>query len=180
MRLLLTSGGITNPSIEAALLTMLGKPIAESDALCIPTATYGHPMAGPRSARNYVAGTEPDCPMTGQGWRSFGLLELTALPSLGDDRWIQQAAFVYATDLTLIGVTLVPHGVTVTSEGMQVASLDHTIWFHRPVRADRWWLYDQYSPSASGGRGLALANVFAQDGSLVATVAQEGLIRRRA
>ncbi|HVK44031.1 MAG TPA: peptidase E, partial [Micropruina sp.] len=63
MRLLLTSGGITNPSIEAALLTMLGKPIAESDALCIPTATYGHPKAGPSSARSFVAGTEPDCPM---------------------------------------------------------------------------------------------------------------------
>ncbi len=99
MRLLLTSGGITNPSIEAALLTMLGKPIAESDALCIPTASYGHPMAGPRSARNFVAGTEPDCPMTGLGWRSVGLLELTALPSLGDDRWID---WVRAADVLLV------------------------------------------------------------------------------
>ena len=60
---------------------------------------------------------------------------------------------------------------------MQAASLDHTIWFHRPFRADEWWLYDQVSPSASGGRGLALARVFTQDGTLVATVAQEGLIR---
>ena len=60
---------------------------------------------------------------------------------------------------------------------MQAASLDHSIWFHRPFRADEWWLYDQASPSASGGRGLALARVFSQDGQLVASVAQEGLIR---
>ena len=62
---------------------------------------------------------------------------------------------------------------------MQVASLDHTIWFHRPFRADEWWLFDQHSPSASGGRGLSLASVFTQSGELVATVAQEGLIRFR-
>ncbi|WP_110181495.1 acyl-CoA thioesterase [Nocardioides solisilvae] len=97
---------------------------------------------------------------------------------LPDDRWIQQAALLYATDLTLLGVTLVPHGVRIDSPAVQPASLDHTVWFHRPARADEWWLYDQHSPSASGGRGLALANVFAPDGRLVATVAQEGLIRR--
>ena len=98
---------------------------------------------------------------------------------LPEDRWIQQAALLYGTDLTLLGVALVPHGVDIDSPTLQPASLDHTVWFHRPARADRWWLYDQFSPSASGGRGLALANVFAQDGTLVATVAQEGLIRRR-
>lgn len=97
---------------------------------------------------------------------------------LPEDRWIQQAALLYGTDLTLLGVALVPHGVDIDSADIQGASLDHTVWFHRPARADRWWLYDQSSPSASGGRGLALANVFAQDGTLVATVAQEGLIRR--
>ena len=57
---------------------------------------------------------------------------------------------------------------------MQAASLDHSIWFHRPFRADEWWLYDQWSPSASGGRGLSIGRVFTQDGTLVATVAQEG------
>ena len=62
---------------------------------------------------------------------------------------------------------------------VQMASLDHSIWFHRPFRADEWWLYDQWSPSASGGRGLSLGRVFQQDGTLVATVAQEGLIRPR-
>ncbi|HEU4811183.1 MAG TPA: acyl-CoA thioesterase II [Nocardioides sp.] len=89
------------------------------------------------------------------------------------------AAFTYASDMTLLGSSLVPHGVHVGSPGMQVASLDHTVWFHRPFRADEWWLYDQESPSASGARGLALARVFTQDGTLTATVAQEGLIRRR-
>jgi acyl-CoA thioesterase II len=60
-----------------------------------------------------------------------------------------------------------------------MASLDHTVWFHRPFRADRWWLYEQVSPTAVGGRGLATARVFTEDGTLVATVAQEGLIRLR-
>ena len=98
---------------------------------------------------------------------------------LSDDPLQHLAAFTYASDMTLLGSTLVPHGVHISSPGMQVASLDHTIWFHRPFRADEWWLYDQESPSASGGRGLALARVFTQDGVLAATVAQEGLIRHR-
>jgi acyl-CoA thioesterase-2 len=97
--------------------------------------------------------------------------------SLPDDRVTQAAAFTYASDLTLIGSALVPHDKYVTAPGMQVASLDHTLWFHRPFRADDWWLYDQFSPSASGARGLALARVFTRSGELVASVAQEGLIR---
>ena len=98
---------------------------------------------------------------------------------ISDDPLDHVAAFTYASDLTLIGAALVPHGKTVGSPGMQVASLDHTIWFHRPFRADEWWLFDQHSPSASGGRGLSLASVFTESGELVATVAQEGLIRFR-
>ena len=97
---------------------------------------------------------------------------------LPDDPLVHTAAFTYASDMTLLAASLVPHGRYIGSEGMQAASLDHTIWFHRPFRADEWWLYDQTSPSASGGRGLALARVFAQDGRLVASVAQEGLIRQ--
>ena len=96
-----------------------------------------------------------------------------------DDPRTQVAAFTYASDLTLLAASLVPHGLHIGSPDMQAASLDHAIWFHRPFRADRWWLYDQTSPSASGGRGLALARVFTQTGELVATVAQEGLIRHR-
>ena len=98
---------------------------------------------------------------------------------LPDDPLLHTAAFTYASDMTLLAATLVPHGLYIGSPGVQAASLDHTIWFHRPFRADEWWLYDQTSPSATGGRGLALARVFARDGRLVASVAQEGLIRVR-
>lgn len=98
---------------------------------------------------------------------------------LPDDPISQLAAFTYASDMNLLSAALVPHDRSFDSGGMQIASLDHSIWFHRPFRADEWWLYDQVSPSASGGRGLALARVFAEDGVLVASVAQEGLIRVR-
>lgn len=91
----------------------------------------------------------------------------------------QTAAFTYASDMTLLGATMVPHGTIISSPQVQAASLDHTIWFHRPFRADEWWLYDQHSPWASGARGLAIARVFTEDGLLVASVAQEGLIRPR-
>ena len=87
MKLLLTAAGIRNPSIHAALVELLDKPIAECDALCIPTASYGHPMAGPPRAWDFVAGTEPRCPMTELGWKSIGLLELTALPSMDRELW---------------------------------------------------------------------------------------------
>jgi acyl-CoA thioesterase II len=100
---------------------------------------------------------------------------------LGDDPVLQRAAFTYASDMTLLGAALVPHGVFIHQEDkVQAASLDHSIWFHQPFRADEWWLYDQQSPVAHGGRGLAMARVFTPDGRLVATVAQEGLIRPRA
>jgi acyl-CoA thioesterase-2 len=98
---------------------------------------------------------------------------------LSDDPAEHLATFTYASDMTLLGATLVGHGVTIGDPRLQPASLDHSIWFHRPFRADEWWLYDQWSPSASGARGLALARVFTEDGTLVATVAQEGLIRMR-
>jgi acyl-CoA thioesterase II len=94
---------------------------------------------------------------------------------LPDDPVLHQAALAYTSDLTLIGVSAVPHGVVV-GYTVQAASLDHAMWFHRPFRADRWLLYDQVSPSASGALGLATGRLF-QDGRLVATVAQEGLLR---
>ncbi len=111
-----------------------------------------------------------DHPARSQWW-------IRASGALPDDPVVQLAAFTYASDMTLLPAALVPHDLYVQSPGMQAASLDHSIWFHRPFRADEWWLYDQVSPSASGGRGLSLARVFAQDGQLVASVAQEGLIR---
>jgi len=88
LKLLLTSAGIRNASIRDALVELLGKPIAECDALCIPTATYGHPQAGPGRAWNFIAGAEPRTPMCELGWKSLGVLELTALPSLDEELWV--------------------------------------------------------------------------------------------
>jgi acyl-CoA thioesterase-2 len=96
---------------------------------------------------------------------------------LSDDPMEHLATFTYASDVSLLGATLAAHDTDPTK--VQMASLDHTIWFHRPFRADEWWLYDQWSPSAMGGRGLSIGRVFTQDGTMVATVAQEGLIRPR-
>ena len=94
--------------------------------------------------------------------------------ALPDDPRIHQAALAYASDLTLLSASTVPHGVLV-GVNVQAASLDHAMWFHRPFRADEWLLYDQISPTASGALGLSTARLF-QDG-LVSNVAQEGLIR---
>ena len=87
MKLMLTSGGVTNTSIREALVDLLGKPIAECTALCIPTAEYGHPMCTPDSARRFVVGDGPG-EICGLGWKSVGLLELTALSSIGEERWL--------------------------------------------------------------------------------------------
>lgn len=87
MKLLLTSAGIRNAAIRNALLDLLGKPIAESSALCIPTASY--PLSnGPVAAWRFISGQEPVCPMCELGWKSVGVLELTALPSLDEARWV--------------------------------------------------------------------------------------------
>jgi dipeptidase E len=99
MRLLLTSAGIKNTSIQNALVDLLGKPIAESSALCIPTATYGHPMTGPAHAWRFISGQEPRTPMCELGWKSLGVLELTALPSIGAERWVP---WVQETDVLLV------------------------------------------------------------------------------
>jgi dipeptidase E len=100
LKLLLTSAGIKNPSIHNALARLLRKPIAECDALCIPTAAYGHPMAGPTAAYRFIAGLESETPMIELGWKSVGVLELTALPSLDTDRWMP---LVRQTNVLLVG-----------------------------------------------------------------------------
>jgi dipeptidase E len=88
MKLLLTSAGVANASIRDALLDLLGKPIAESDALCIPTAAYGHPMVGPGAkAWQFISGNSQNH-MVDLGWKSVGVLELTALPSIDEERWM--------------------------------------------------------------------------------------------
>jgi dipeptidase E len=87
MKLLLTSAGIKNPSIHNALVELLGKPIADASALCIPTAGYANP-GGAERAWKFISGREPRTPMCELGWKSLGVLELTALPSIDDDAWI--------------------------------------------------------------------------------------------
>jgi acyl-CoA thioesterase II len=98
---------------------------------------------------------------------------------LPDEPAIHQCALAYASDLTLLDAALVPHGRTVFEKSIMAASLDHALWFHRPFRADEWLLYAQDSPNLSGARGFARGLIFASDGTLVASVAQEGLLRQR-
>ena len=98
---------------------------------------------------------------------------------LPEDPALHRAVLAYASDMTLLDATLIPHGRTVFDPGIQSASLDHALWFHRPFRADSWLLYSQDSPSASGARGFARGTLHDADGRLVASVAQEGLIRPR-
>ena len=98
MKLLLTSAGIKNPSIREALVDLLGKPIADSNALCIPTAAYGSSYSTPAGPWRFISGRSEQ-PMTGLGWKSVGVLELTALPSVGSDRWVQ---WVRETDALLV------------------------------------------------------------------------------
>lgn len=98
MKLLLTSAGIKNASIHEALLDLLGKPIAEASALCIPTASYALP-GGAGMAWDFISGREPDCPMCELGWKSLGVLELTALPSIEEKLWVP---VVQQTDVLLV------------------------------------------------------------------------------
>ncbi len=99
MKFLLTSAGIKNTSIHNALVDLLGKPIAESSALCIPTAAYAPPMIGPVAAWRFTSGREPRTPMCELGWKSLGVLELTALPSLDEELWVPM---VQETDVLLV------------------------------------------------------------------------------
>lgn len=98
---------------------------------------------------------------------------------LPDDPAVHRAVLAYLSDMTLIDVALAAHGHTLFEPQFAVASLDHALWFHRPGRADEWLLYAQDSPNTAGGRGMARGLIFARDGRLVASVAQEGLIRQR-
>ena len=93
---------------------------------------------------------------------------------------LHRALLAYASDFHLIGTTMFPHGISFLQSNVQVASLDHALWFHRPFRVDEWLLYSCDSPSAQGGRGLARGSIYAEDGRLIASTAQEGLIRLRA
>jgi acyl-CoA thioesterase-2 len=98
---------------------------------------------------------------------------------LPDHPALHHYLLAYASDHAFITTALLPHGVTWLTPGMQVASLDHVMWFHQPFRVDEWLLNVMDSPAAHGARGLVRSRVFTQDGRLVASSAQEGLIRQR-
>ena len=102
-----------------------------------------------------------------------------AASALSNDPAIHQAVLAYASDMTLLEASLIPHDASVFDPAIQSASLDHALWFHRPFQADSWLLYAQDSPNAAGARGFARGQIFDRAGRLVASVAQEGLIRPR-
>lgn len=102
---------------------------------------------------------------------------LKALGALPDDPSLHRAALAYVSDYTILESIYRAHGIAWTHAGLKSASLDHAMWFHRQPKVDEWLLYVQESPSAQGGRGLALGRIFSRDGKLLATVAQEGMVR---
>ncbi len=128
MKLLLTSGGITNASIQNALVDLLGKPIAECHALCIPTAQWGHPMCGPESVRGFIAAGTDFRFLSGLGWASLGVLELTALPSIGADRWVP---WVKKADVLLVDggdATYLCHWMRKSGLADLLPTLTETVW----------------------------------------------------
>src|SRR5947207_59121 len=127
MKFLLTSAGIKNTSIHDALVDLLGKPIAESSALCIPTASYAMP-GGAGGAWQFISGKEPDCPMCELGWKSLGVLELTALPSIDEERWVP---LVRETDVLLVAggdALYLCHWMRQSGLADLLPSLHETVW----------------------------------------------------
>jgi acyl-CoA thioesterase II len=104
---------------------------------------------------------------------------IRATGRLPDEPAVHQCVLAYASDMTLLDSALIPHGRTVFEKAIMGASLDHALWFHRPFRADDWLLYAQDSPNMAGARGFSRGLIFTRDGTLVASVAQEGLLRER-
>jgi dipeptidase E len=128
MKLLLTSAGIKNASIHAALLQLLGKPIDECHALCIPTAGYGHPFGTPGGAWRFIAGKEPRTPMCEMGWKSLGVLELTALPTIDTARW---ESWVRQTDVLLVNggdALYLSHWMRLSGLASLLRSLPEIVW----------------------------------------------------
>jgi acyl-CoA thioesterase-2 len=125
----------------------------------------------------YAADSRPGGTLVGPAEPARAQIWIRVAGDVPDDPVVHDCLLAYASDLTLLGVALVPHGLLISSPKVQPASLDHSMWFHRGFRADEWMLYDQRSPSASGGTGFAVGSVFSRDGRLIASVAQEGLIR---
>ena len=128
MKLLLTSGGVTNPSIHSALVQLLGKPIDQSHALVVPTAQWGHPMCGPASVRGLLAAGPGSRHLAGLGWASLGVLELTALPTIGAERWVP---WLREADVLLVDggdATYLCHWMRESGLADLLPSLTDTVW----------------------------------------------------
>jgi dipeptidase E len=128
VKLLLTSGGVTNASIHNALVDLLGKPVAECHALCVPTAQWGHPMCGPASVRGFLAADPDFRHFSGLGWASLGVLELTALPSIGAERWVP---WVREADVLLVDggdATYLCHWMRQSGLADLLPTLPDTVW----------------------------------------------------
>lgn len=117
----------------------------------------------------YFAGDDSRTPKQAVWMRAIG--------SLPDDPMLHRAALAYASDYAILEPVLRAHGISWAHPGLKIASLDHAMWWHRDGRVDDWLLYEQASPVATGGRGLAFGRIFARDGALLATIAQEGMVR---
>jgi len=128
VKLLLTSGGVTNPSIHEALEQLLGKPVSECHALCIPTAQWASPMSSPASVRGFVAAEPGSRHSSGLGWGSLGVLELTALPTVGAQRWVP---WVREADVLLVNggdATYLCHWMRESGLADLLPSLPDTVW----------------------------------------------------
>jgi len=128
LKLLLTSGGVTNVSIHSALVQLLEKPIAESHALVVPTAQWGHPMCGPASVRGLVAAEPAFRHLSGLGWASLGVVELTALPTIGTERW---APWIRQADVLLVDggeATYLCHWMRESGLADLLSSLPKMVW----------------------------------------------------
>ena len=100
-----------------------------------------------------------------------------AISPLPTEQRLQTAALAYASDYTILESVLKRHGLSWAHPGLNTASLDHAMWFHAPAQVNDWMLYVQHSPAAASGRGLAMGSIFAQDGTLLSSIAQEGMVR---
>lgn len=161
MKLLLTSGGVTNASIHSALRRLLGKPIEECHALCIPTAQWGHPMCGPTSVRNFLTG-HPEHDRPKLNWASVGVLELTALPTISTDRWVP---WVEKADVLLVDggdATYLAHWMRESGLVDLLPSLPNMVWVGvsagSMVMTPRIGTYFVEWPSAPDDRALGLVD----------------------
>jgi acyl-CoA thioesterase-2 len=135
-----------------------------------PFKDQPHPLDMRYITTSPLRRTEPLPPVQQVWFRADG--------KLPDNQVLHTCLLTYASDMTLLDTTLLPHGTGAIDQTIQMASLDHAMWFHGEFRADEWLLYDQHTPASTGARGLATGRVFTHDGRLIASVMQEGLIRK--